>query len=140
MLSSNRKNAIMNYLLSSLYSTELSKQSIGHILRAIHFSIPFLCIFLILVGNHYLTIISISIVFLSIIAFISFKGCFMTKLESILLEDSFTVVDPMLEFCGFNITYLTRYYITIAMSSLYIIFFCLVLFAKYYTSNRIVWL
>jgi hypothetical protein len=131
MLSKTQKTTIINYLLSSLYNTGLSPQSIGHLLRAFHFSIPFVCIFFILQNNWNLNIISIFIVLGSVLAFILFQGCFMTKMESMLLEDGFTVVDPMLEILGFEITYESRYYITVVMGGLYALIFIAIVCTKF---------
>jgi hypothetical protein len=131
MLSKKQKTLIINYLLSSLYNIGLSSKSIGHLLRALHFSIPLVCMFFILQNNWYLNIVGMIIVLGSILAFILFQGCFMTKIESILLDDGFTVVDPMLEFLGFEITYDSRYYITVVMGGLYALIFIAIVCAKF---------
>lgn len=135
MLSKKIKNNIINYLLSSLYNTGLSSQSIGHLLRALHFSIPFVCMFFILQNSLYLNIISIIFVLGSILAFILFQGCFMTKMETMLLKDGFTVVDPMLEILGFEITYDSRYYITVVMGGLYSLIFIAIVCVNFFLKD-----
>lgn len=137
MLTKLQKRAILDYLLRSLYSTGMSSQSIGHLLRAFHFCIPFICMYLLIFGSYNLAIIGVIIILISIIAFILFKGCFMTKLETILLRDKFTVVDPMIEIIGFDVSYQSRYYTTITIGSTFCVLFCLVFMMKFVWNREI---
>lgn len=135
MLSKQLKSRIFDYLIRSLYTTGLSSQSLGHLLRAFHISMPFICFLCLLNGNYTVTLGCILFIISSVLAFIVFNGCFLTRLEYMLLQDTFTVVDPMLEFFGLPITKEGRYYITWIMGGLYSVLYSFIFYSTHFTQS-----
>lgn len=135
MISKIKKENLVNTIIYFLKKSNMKAQSIGHLIRAIHFGLPFICFFLLLTGKFYLAMIGVAIIVKSVFAFFILEGCYMSMIENKLLGDTFTVVDPMLEFLHFDVTRKSRYYITIVMSNFYMIIYGLIFYIMYLSND-----
>lgn len=80
------------------YTTSMSKNSVGIILRSIHISGPFVLLLLLMVSKYQLMCNIILFIFLLIPSlFILLDGCILSSLENRYLHDNFNVIDPLLE-------------------------------------------
>ena len=107
--------------IDTLNNNRLSKKSIGEIIRAIHFATPINIIVLLCVSPQYIcNLIMIYILFVSVL-FIIFDGCFLTIIEQYYCEDTFTIIDPLLELLNIEKTNKNRFFVSIPMAIIYII-------------------
>lgn len=135
MISKIKKENLVNTIIYFLKKSNMKAKSIAHLIRAIHFGLPFICFFLLLTGKFYLAMIGVAIIVKSVFAFFILEGCYMSMIENKLLGDTFTVVDPMLEFLHFDVTRKSRYYITIVMSNFYMIIYGLIFYIMYLSND-----
>jgi len=123
-LSKKMRHSLVNYLESLLNKSNLSKKSLGIVVRSYHFNAPLFLMLAVLIPNKIYANIAVIFYFFVLFLFLLFKGCFISALENRLCEDDFNIVDPLLEYTNQEINYNSRmnisYYILICYS---IIFF-----------------
>lgn len=100
----NLRNNILNFAERIINKTNLSKKSIGVLLRSFHFAIPIIMTILLIIGSSEIfTIVIIFNIFVFILFFI-FDGCILSRLEQKFTDDDFTVIDPFLELINVETT------------------------------------
>lgn len=98
------RNNILDFAENIINKTNLSKKSIGILLRSFHFSIPIIVTLLLLVGsNEHFKAAIIFNIFIFIL-FFTFDGCILSRLEQKFTDDDFTVIDPFLELINVETT------------------------------------
>ena len=117
--------------------TNLSKLSIGHLIRTFHYLMPFLAIFFALFGPKYLVIFSVIFLIIVYSFFIIFNGCILSSLESVLIGDGFYITDPALEICRMEINNKNRFKISYIVGPIYLfIFFLIICLRFFYKKNK----
>lgn len=105
----NTRHSITSVMEKMLYKTPLSKNSLGVVLRGIHITGPFVLLMLLSVCKFKtLCNIILIILFLIPMLFIVLDGCLLTSLEKRIINDDFTVIDPLLEIYGKSKTRINR--------------------------------
>ena len=122
------KHKFIDNLESRCKQYNLSLKSLGIIIRSYHYSMPFILILLMCLGNHWIAIGAIISYFTAAIMFFSLNGCFISMLENRICNDDFNMVDPLLEVCKEDINdknrmeisyYVLGYYTTIFFAIYY---------------------
>jgi uncharacterized membrane protein len=112
--------------------TNLSKLSIGHLIRTFHYITPFLGIFSALYGPKYLVILSIIFLIIVYLFFIIFNGCILSSLETILIGDGFYITDPALEICKMEINNKNRFKISYIVGPIYLFIFFFIIYMRFF--------
>lgn len=105
------KNITSN-LADILKQGKLSGKSVGYIIRSLHMNAPFHLIFYMLYGSYFYTNVVFIMVVMLVISFYTFDMCILSALEQKLCEDTFVIIDPILELCDLQINTANRYYIS----------------------------
>jgi hypothetical protein len=135
MLSKTIRNQFINYLeqscLYNKYTKNISKSSIGILIRSFHLSSPIQLLTILTFAPKWMANIATLGFFIVILLYILFKGCFLSLLEHRLLLDSFTITDPFLEAFNIEINYNTRHYGTCCIMSIYMGIYCIVYYLRF---------
>jgi len=122
-LSKKFKHYLVNYLEYLLNKSNISKKSLGIMVRSYHFYAPLLMMLAVLIPDKIYADISVIFYFLALFLFFLFQGCFISTLENRLCEDDFNIVDPLLEFTNQKINNHTRmvisYFILVCYSGVF---------------------
>ena len=100
MLSKQNSRKFIDFLENIILKIPVSKNTLGQLIRSIHYSLPLWFYFTILFCPHGIVIMSIIIIAVVIILFVLFNGCFITRLEHRFLKDKHTTLDFPLEILG----------------------------------------
>tara|TARA_B100000902_G_C27290147_1_gene906643 strand:- start:892 stop:1308 length:417 start_codon:yes stop_codon:yes gene_type:complete len=95
-------------------------ESFGMYLRSIHISAPFIILGDFFYKSQMLCTFSIVFLLISFISFYNLDGCLLTRLERKLCGDTFTFVDPFIEFKGLEKNNKSRYEISLQIAYVYI--------------------
>jgi len=117
------KHSLVNYLESLLNKTNLSKKSLGILVRSYHFHLPLLLMLAVLIPNKIYANIAVIWYFITLICFFLFQGCFISTLENRFCEDDFNIVDPLLEYTNQEINHHSRMTISYYILTCYSIIF-----------------
>ena len=100
----NLRNIILEQMENIINKTNLSKKSIGILLRSFHFAISIVVAILLFIGSN--TVFKLAILFniVVFIMFFIFDGCILSRLENKFTDDDFTVIDPFLELAHIDVT------------------------------------
>ena len=123
VISKKVKSKVINNLYNYLKTSNISKKSLGIIIRSYHYASPTYLLLMLSFGNNILVTISIIYVIISTCLFGLFNGCYLSKLENKLCKDNFTVVDPVLEYYGIDINNKNRMQISYKIATIYISIF-----------------
>jgi hypothetical protein len=74
----------------------------GLVIRTIHLLIPFLALSAVIHGLHVAALTQIVLAYMALLAFILFDGCILSMIEHELCDDGILVIDPFLEFAGYD--------------------------------------
>jgi len=100
----NLRNIILDQTENIINKTNLSKKSVGILLRSFHFAISIVVAILLFIGSN--TVFKLAILFniVVFIMFFIFDGCILSVLENKFTDDDFTVIDPFLEIANIATT------------------------------------
>lgn len=119
------RKQLVNYIYNKLKKTKCSTKIWAFIIKAIHFTFPYLTFIIFLLSPLWMGIIFLFIVFLFLLMYIYFKGCFITHLEYKLNKKNFiNIIDPYLVFMDYPINNEMRYKGTFLIG---LIYFCTIL-------------
>jgi len=98
------RNNMLDFGEHIINKTNLSKKSIGVVLRSLHFAIPIIITILFMVGpiNVFKFVFIFNIIVF--ILFFIFDGCILSRLEQKITGEDFTVIDPFLELINVDVT------------------------------------
>jgi len=129
-----RKN-MRNYIAKSIHDvliqTNVSSKTFAFMIKAWHFTFPYMTLFIYLFAPLWMcyTIILILLFFCGI--FIYLKGCFVSSLEHMLdSENTTNIIDPYLELFNIEIANDTRYTATISIAFVYFIMTSVILYGR----------
>lgn len=115
------KYKIIDYLENKCSNSKLSKKTLGTYLRAAHICGPFNMWLAMLYISKPICIFLIIILFILFFFFYIFDGCILTMLERKLCGDTFTFIDPFLEYNGLELNTKNQYDISIKTAIIYIL-------------------
>lgn len=127
----NRKEIIsfiMNLIHKFSGKTNISINSLSHLLRSFHLSTPFFMLLLVFYSNIYISSFVLLFMIKIIICFVYLKGCYLSMIEKELFNDDFMITDPVLEIMKMEKNKKNRYGITFIIGGIYTV----VLFTIYY--------
>jgi hypothetical protein len=98
------RNNMLDFAENIINQSNLSKKSVGIVLRSLHFTIPVIIAILFVFGS--IRVFKMVFVFnvIVFILFITLDGCILSRLEQKIMNDDFTVIDPFLELIRVDIT------------------------------------
>jgi hypothetical protein len=127
-----KKHIIANRLKVLCDKCSISNYTLGMYIRGWHIMTPIYTIFLMFYISKLLYRIIILHLLCLLIAFIYFKGCVLTVLEKQLCGDTFTFIDPVLEYYNIELTSKNRYYISLIAAKLYLAVTFTIYFYRFY--------
>ena len=100
----NLRNIILDKSEDLINKSNLSKKSVGILLRSFHFAISIVVAILLFTGSN--TVFKLAILFNIVVflMFFIFDGCILSRLEMRFVDDDFTVIDPFLELARIEVT------------------------------------
>lgn len=100
----NLRNIILDKSEDLINKSNLSKKSVGILLRSFHFAISIVVAILLFTGSN--TVFKLAILFNIVVflMFFIFDGCILSRLEMRFADDDFTVIDPFLELARIEVT------------------------------------
>lgn len=99
---------IINYLEKILLSSNISRKTTGILIRSFHNMLPLIIALLIVIGNKRIVQYCGIIIVILILMFYLFDGCILSMLENRICNDSYNIVDPILEIFNIEINYNNR--------------------------------
>lgn len=123
---------IVNLLEKILLSSNISKQTIGILLRSFHNMLPLIIGLMTIIGNK--TIVKwcgIVLIFL-IVLFYIFDGCILSMLENRICEDNYNIVDPVIELYNIENNYINRINISYYILGMFIILYSGIYYLRFH--------
>jgi hypothetical protein len=115
-----KKYIVVSRLKSLCDKCGISNHTLGMYIRAWHIMTPaYMIILMFYISKLLYRILIIYLLFL-LIAFNYFKGCVLTVLEKELCGDTFTFIDPLLEYNNIELNSKNRYNMSLIAAKLYL--------------------
>lgn len=114
------RNKIIDFNLFLLDTTKIDKKTMGFLIRAYHVNLPIYILIFMLLAPKLITEITLVFLFLSLLTFALFDGCFMSMMEKRLDGIDITIMDPFLQLCKLEKTNKNRMIISFIVGPLYI--------------------
>ena len=115
-----RKYIVASRLKSLCDKCSISNHTLGMYIRAWHIMTPaYMIILMFYISKLLYRILIVYLLFL-LIAFNYFKGCVLTVLEKELCGDTFTFIDPILEYNNIELNSKNRYNMSLIAAKLYL--------------------
>ena len=127
-----RKYIVAGYLKLLCDKSSISNHTIGMYIRGWHIMTPLYSIILMFYISKLLYRILILYLLFLLIAFIYFKGCVLTDLEKELCGDTFTFIDPVLEYYKIELNSKNRYNISLISAKLYLAITFTIYYYRFY--------
>jgi hypothetical protein len=127
-----RKYIVAGYLKLLCDKSSISNHTIGMYIRGWHIMTPLYSIILMFYISKLLYRILILYLLFLLIAFIYFKGCVLTVLEKELCGDTFTFIDPVLEYYKIELNSKNRYNISLISAKLYLAITFTIYYYRFY--------
>jgi hypothetical protein len=102
------REKFLNYLKNECDKSKISNKSLGIWIRCFHLNAPFSMILIIIFATKDLSNVILFSGTMALCLFFIFDGCFLSKLEQYLCEDSYTIIDPLLEIQDIEINHKNR--------------------------------
>jgi len=132
MQQNNLRDKVIKFLYNYINTSNISNKSYGHIIRSLHYSMPFILLIFISLAAYRTCIICFFLLFTTAILFYLLDGCFLTMLELKLLKDNFTIIDPFIEYFNLKLTNNSRLIMTLYIMSLYWYIFLLIIYIRFF--------
>ena len=126
------RKKVINFLYNYIDTSNISNKSYGHIIRSVHLSMPIIFLIIISIATYRTCIINFYFLFITVILFYLFNGCFITMLELKLLKDNFTIIDPFIEYFNFKLTNDSRLIMTLYIMTLYWYIFLFIIYMRFF--------
>jgi len=128
-----RKYIVASRLKLLCDKCSISNHTIGMYIRAWHIMTPAYMIILMFYISKLLYRALILYLLFLLIAFNYFKGCVLTVLEKQLCGDTFTFIDPLLEYNNIELTSKNRYNMSLIAAKLYLTITFTIYYYRFYT-------
>ncbi len=115
------KYKIVDYLEKKCSNYKISKKTLGTYIRALHICAPLNIWLAMLYISKPVCIFYIIKLFILLFFFYIFDGCILTMLERKLCGDTFTFIDPFLEYNNLELNTKNRYNMSIKVAIIYIL-------------------
>lgn len=131
------KYPIINFIVQEANKCSISNKVLGNYLRAFHLSAPFNMILLSFFLPKNLFIIMYLMLCCALFCFILWDGCFITRVEKILVGDDITFIDPCLELIKIPLTNANRMNASILAAFFYMINMTLIFIFRFFLNFSI---
>jgi hypothetical protein len=128
-----RKYIVASRLKLLCDKCSISNHTLGMYIRAWHIMTPAYMIILMFYISKLLYRALILYLLFLLIAFNYFKGCVLTVLEKQLCGDTFTFIDPLLEYNNIELTSKNRYNMSLIAAKLYLTITFTIYYYRFYT-------
>jgi len=125
------RDDFIDFLEEQCNNSKMSNNSLGIIIRALHFSAPIVMLVIAFFAPKFLVMMTAFSLLVSLTLFYLFKGCFLTLLESRMCNDSFTITDPILELLDMKINRHNRYKVTSYIMIIYLLIFFSIFYFRF---------
>lgn len=129
--SKDKKYIVADYFKSLCDKCTISNHTLGMYIRGWHIMTPIYTIILMFYISKLLYNILIFNLLFVFIAFIYFKGCVLTVLETKLCGDTFTFIDPILEYNIIELNSKNRYNVSFIVANLYLALTFIIYFYRF---------
>jgi len=126
-----QKNKCVDWLEGTICSKNISPKSNGYLLRAFHMYSSVILIFILCFGPTWMVILATIFVIVIVVAFIVFRGCLLSMLETRLCQDDFNICDPILEYYSIEINNQNRMKLSLPVMILYLFLSLGIVFCRY---------
>lgn len=130
------RNKIIKYNIEILESTRIDKKTLGFLIRAYHVNIPIYVLIFMFLSPKWFVEITLLFLFMSLMVFALFDGCFMSMIEKRLDGEDITIMDPFLEVVGLEKNNKSRMAISFIVGPLYISLCLTIYFIRFYILNN----
>ena len=131
--SNDRKYIVASRLKLLCDKCSISNHTLGMYIRAWHIMTPAYMIILMFYISKLLYRALILYLLFLLVAFNYFKGCVLTVLEKELCGDTFTFIDPLLEFNNIELNSKNRYNMSLIAAKLYLTITFTIYYYRFYT-------
>ena len=131
--SNDRKYIVASRLKLLCDKCSISNHTLGMYIRAWHIMTPAYMIILMFYISKLLYRALILYLLFLLVAFNYFKGCVLTVLEKQLCGDTFTFIDPVLEFNNIELNSKNRYNMSLIAAKLYLTITFTIYYYRFYT-------
>jgi hypothetical protein len=132
MTSRETKKNILDKMEAWCCISNISKKTIGIIIRSLHISSPYVFMIFIMYGSQMLIIVSYIFLICVFFCFILNNGCLLTMLEHRLCGDNFTIADPLIEYYGMEMTSSNRMNISFILGLSFFIIYTIIYYYRFY--------
>ena len=126
------KYKIIEYLKDKCDNCKISNRTLGTYIRGLHICGPLNIWLAMLYISKPVSIFFIFILFCLLAAFYIFDGCILTILEKNLCGDTFTFIDPFLEYYDLDLNTKNRYDMSIKVALFYIVITLCIFIYRFY--------
>lgn len=130
------RKKVIYYNMLFLELTGIDKKTLGFLIRAYHVNLPIYIILFLVMGPKWFVELNILFLFLSLITFALFEGCFMSMIEQKLDGEDITIMDPFVEMVGLPKNNKSRMAISFIIGPLYIVMALSIYFIRFYVLNK----
>ena len=130
------RKKVIYYNMLFLELTGIDKKTLGFLIRAYHVNLPIYIIIFLVMGPKWFVELNILFLFLSLITFALFDGCFMSMIEQKLDGEDITIMDPFVEMVGLPKNNKSRMAISFIIGPLYIVMALSIYFIRFYVLNK----
>lgn len=117
--------------------TTMSKRSVGFLIRTFHATLPLMTIIVCAMAPRLICIVNMAWISVMSMLFFVFDGCLLTKLESELCGDNFTIIDPILELLCIDVTAPNRTFITRIGFLIYVLALPLIYYLRFFVGSSL---
>ena len=115
------KNQLLDWNVALLRKSNMSDKTLGYIIRSIHATLPFITTSVMVFGPQIYALMTIIMLCVAYLLFWLFNGCILHSIEYRLDNIDITLMDPITEILGMELTNGNRLFIAQLVASLYLI-------------------
>lgn len=125
------KASIVDWNISILRRLKMSDKTIGYVIRSGHAMLPIYTTAVLFFGNQIYALMILMMLIMAFISFWIFNGCIITSIEYKLDNLDVTLMDPVVEILGMEVTPQSRMNVARYASLLYMIFYITIYFIRF---------
>ena len=125
------KASIVDWNISILRRLNMSDKTIGYVIRSGHAMLPMYTTAVLFVGTQIYALMILIMLIMAFISFWIFNGCIITSIEYKLDNLDVTLMDPIVEMLGMEVTHQSRMNVARYASFLYMIFYITIYYIRF---------
>jgi hypothetical protein len=134
------KSQLLDGIVALLRKSKISDKTLGYIIRSVHATLPFLTTSVLIFGPQIYALMTILMLCVAYILFWLFNGCIIHSIEYRLDNIDITLMDPITEILGLELTNGNRLFIAQLIASTYMISVIILYYVRFgsiYLHNNI---